>query len=192
MCGERRWSRSPDNGPGAKTLAVANLFSAGAVYHRGAAHPLKMHACFQELICGLRRPALYSPAGEELKRVSGPPHRDMVLLESPSSDRCGRCPGCDEFYRAGGCGENGVKLLVWTFRFTCYLFCVRTSTCPIIEPLALFAEVIGGAKRGDFVWLWWPGATKQQTPLSLSFSPTLLQWFICPLQCHLMKPKKRN
>ncbi|KAK2867375.1 hypothetical protein Q8A67_025492 [Cirrhinus molitorella] len=44
-----------------------------------------MHACFQELICGLRRPALYSPAGEELKRVSGPPRGDTVLLESPSS-----------------------------------------------------------------------------------------------------------
>ncbi len=59
-------------GPGAKTLAVANLFSAGAVYHRGAAHPLKMHACFQELICGLRRLALYSPSREELKGVSAP------------------------------------------------------------------------------------------------------------------------
>lgn len=65
MCSEGRWSQLPDNSPGAETVAVANLFSAGAVYHGEAGRPLKMHACFQEPDLWPWRPLLYSCAGAE-------------------------------------------------------------------------------------------------------------------------------
>lgn len=69
MCSEQRWSQLPDNSPGAETVAVANLFSAGAVYHGGAGHPLKMHACFQQLICGHEGQSFTAARDLQLERV---------------------------------------------------------------------------------------------------------------------------